>query len=99
MAVVSLREKALKLDQDIKEMSLGGLRSELQRVRKLIRVHRDAKGNARCWLNDLLLYEKSLPEQKPAGKMDLPEKVLLRECKRYIRRQQCPHAMKCEKKS
>lgn len=79
----------MKLDKDIKRMSLGQARRELQRVRGRIRTHRDAKGNARCWLNDVRLYETVLPEQKSAGRMDLPKEVLLRNCKRYIEGQQC----------
>ncbi len=71
-------------------MTPAQAKQKLQKIRNAVRRHRDAKGNARCWHNDLQLYEKALPEAKPAGKMDLPESVLLKNCRRYIRRQQCP---------
>ncbi|MBI5733229.1 hypothetical protein HY967_04780 [Candidatus Jorgensenbacteria bacterium] len=79
----------MKLDPDIKKMPTGKLRRELQRTRNVIRSHRNKEGNARCWHNDLGLYGKTLPESKPAGKMTQPEDELLRNCKNYIRRQQC----------
>lgn len=79
----------MKLNKDIKKMTLSQLRQNLMKTRKLIRKHRDADENSRCWCNDLELYEKTLPEQKPAGKMTQPEEKLLKNCKKYIRRQQC----------
>lgn len=75
-------------DADVKQMTSGQLRREVMKLRRAIRHHRDAAENARCWHNDLTLYEV-LPEEKPAGKMIGPEEVLLRNCRRYIRRQQC----------
>lgn len=68
--------------------SSAALRSEIERLRKAIRKHRDAANNARCWHNDLALYG-ALPEGVAPGKMTDPEEVLLRNCRRYIRRQQC----------
>lgn len=76
-------------DSDLKIKSIGRLRKEIMRIRTAIRKHRDAKDNSRCWHNDLQLYEKTLPEVKPAGRMNLPEDVLFRNCKKYIRRQKC----------
>ena len=75
-------------DRDVKNMTATQLRREVMLLRGRIRWHRDRKGNARCWHNDLRLYEV-LPEGKPAGRMDQPEGILLRKCKRYIRGQQC----------
>jgi hypothetical protein len=75
-------------DEDIKGMSPAELRREAMRLRDAIRKHRDAEENARCWHNDLALYGV-LPENEPPGRMDGPEEVLLRNCRRYIRRQQC----------
>lgn len=79
----------MKLDRDITTMSLGQLRHELMRVRRAVRAHRRASGNARCWHNDLSLYAAVLPDAAPAGRMTQPEAELLRNCRRYIRRQQC----------
>ncbi len=79
----------MKLDYDLKEMTVGELRRLIMKMRQAVRRHRDADENARCWHNDLELYEKILPESKPAGKMTQSEKELLKNCKRYIRRQQC----------
>lgn len=75
-------------DRDLKKLTPGQLRQLIMKLRHAIRRHRDAEENARCWHNDLQLYG-ALPEQKPAGKMLGPEEELLRNCRRYIRRQQC----------
>lgn len=75
-------------DDDVKQMTIGQLRREVMRLRQAIRIHRDADENARCWHNDLALYAL-LPDEKPAGKMVGSEETLLRNCQRYIRRQQC----------
>lgn len=75
-------------DDDIKVMTPGALRTELRKIRKALRKHRDAKDNARCWHNDVELYG-ALPEAKKPGAMHGDEATLLRNCKRYIRRQQC----------
>lgn len=80
----------MKLDQDIKEMTFSERGQEIARLRKLIRTHKDKKDNARCWHTDTQLYEKALPEgAKGAGQMNRPELVLLRDCRKYIRGQQC----------
>lgn len=80
----------MKLDRDIRAMGSAELRRELMRVRSLVRTHKKRKDNARCWHADLELYARILPEgDKGAGKMKLPEHVLLRNCWRYVQRQQC----------
>lgn len=75
-------------DADVKQMTIGQLRREVMKLRRKIRWHRDLQENARCWHNDLKLYEV-LPEQEPAGRMEGDEAALLGNCRRYIRRQQC----------
>ena len=74
------------IDTDI--LSMGHLRAlrEIMRLRGAIRKHRDAKGNARCWLNDTQLY-RALPEKKSADSIVLSECTFLANCKRYYRRQ------------
>ena len=85
----------MKQDTDLQSLSPAQLRQTLMRLRHAIRKHRDAEENARCWHNDLALYA-ALPEEKPAGKMRGPEKVLLKNCQQYIRRQQCTmHGCAC----
>ncbi len=80
----------MKLDKDIVLMSLAQRGYELQRMRNLIRSHKRKEGHARCWLNDANLYELTLPEGSGGmGRMDVPEEVLFKRCKRYIRDQQC----------
>lgn len=79
----------MRLDSDIKAMSVGQTHQELMRVRQLVRTHRDREGNARCHHADEELYARVLPEQKPAGRMDGDKEVILRDCSRYIDRQQC----------
>jgi hypothetical protein len=80
----------MKLDQDIRAMGLAARGQELMRLRNLLRSHKNKRDNARCWHNDEQLYARVLPEgSSGAGSMTLPETVLLRNCKRYIRGQQC----------
>ncbi len=80
----------MKLYADILDMSAGERGRELMRLRTLIRTHKVKRGNARCWHNDIMLYERALPDRSDgAGRMDLPFAVLISECKRYIRGQQC----------
>lgn len=67
------------------------------KLRHAIRKHRDAEENARCWHNDLSLYSV-LEEEVVPGKMRGPEKILLQNCLRYIRRQQCSKP-DCKKKN
>ncbi len=84
-----MRDLKMKLDSDIKKMSFGERGKELQRLRNLIRTHKVKKDNARCYMADDELYDKTLPEGgEGAGKMTLPREVLLVQCDRYIRQQQ-----------
>lgn len=87
-----MSSKPRKQDLDVKEMTLAQLRREVMKLRLAIRKHRDAEENARCWHNDLTLYG-SLPEEVPPGRMVGPEEELLKNCRRYIRRQQCHSSM------
>jgi len=77
-----------KQDLDVKTLSIGALRREVMKLRSKIRWHRDRNENQRCHHCDLELYSV-LPEEKPAGRMTQAEEVILKKCKRYIRRQQC----------
>lgn len=77
-----------RLDPDVKQMTTSELRHEVMRLRRAIRKHRDARRNARCWHTDLQLAA-ALPEGVNPGRMDGDETVLLRNCRQYIRRQQC----------
>ncbi len=79
---------SLRHDGDIASMSLKDLRHEVMKLRRAVRKHRNTNENARCWHNDLTLYAV-LPENDPPGRMRGTEEELLRNCKRYIRRQQC----------
>jgi hypothetical protein len=80
----------MKLDRDVKAMSHRARGRELMRLRALIRTHKKKKDNARCWHCDEQLYKRTLPEgSEGAGRMTLSEAVLLRNCKKYIRGQQC----------
>ena len=80
----------MKIDSDIKEMTFAERGQELARLRQLIRTHKKKKDNARCWHNDTQLYDRALPEGSTgAGQMNQPEQILLGNCKKYIRGQQC----------
>jgi hypothetical protein len=84
------RRKTVKLDTDVKKMSSGERGQEIARLRKLIRTHKRKRDNARCWHGDEELYARTLPEgSRNAGRMTLPEDVLLRNCRKYIRGQKC----------
>ena len=86
----------MKLDKDIKNMSFSERGKELQRARKLIRTHKARKDNERCWMADVELYNRTLPEKGgEAGKMGLPEEVLIVECRRYIKSQKCDKKARC----
>ena len=79
----------MKLDRDIASMSHGERGRELMRLRTLIRTHKAKRDNARCWLNDVVLYNKSLPEGGlGAGAMSQPFTKLIERCRSYIRGQQ-----------
>ncbi len=75
-------------DADVKQMSDVELRAEVMKLRRAIRKHKRAEGNARCWHNDLKLYG-ALPEGTPPGRMTGDPRLLFRNCRAYIRRQQC----------
>lgn len=74
-------------DKDLAKMNAEELRSELIRLRNGIRSHRDKKGDDRCWLNDVVLYQL-LPEGKDAS-FKLPDKdTFLKNCERFWRTRQ-----------
>lgn len=79
----------MRLDREIKEMTLGERGRELQRLRMLIRTHKSKSRNGRCWKNDENLYDLALPEgSEGGGRMDLPFDVLIAGCRKYIKGQQ-----------
>lgn len=66
------------------------LKSELEKTRDAIRYHRDQKGDDRCWVDDVRLYE-ILPEGPVGYDPTLPpEDVFLENCKRFCRSRQTP---------
>lgn len=85
----------MNLDKDLHLMSFAARGQEIMRIRRLIRTHKKKKDNARCWLNDLQLYDDILPEGSgKAGRMNLPACVLLKNCKKYILGQKCKRKRK-----
>jgi hypothetical protein len=75
-------------DQDLELMDVSQLKQEILKLRNSIREHRDAKGNDRCWLDDVELYQK-LPENIQAD-FTLPEKKeFLKNCEAY-HKNRCP---------
>lgn len=63
------------------------LNSELEVLRAGIRAHRDARGDDRCWLDDVTLYQL-LPEGFKPEKLD--SFVELERCKQFIACRQNP---------
>ncbi len=81
---------AQKLDAGVERMSLGERGKEIMRLRAIIRTHKKANGNARCWLLDEWLYEQALPEGGRVASPALPSRtIFLGNCERYYNRQ-CP---------
>lgn len=56
--------------------------ARLARLEKAIRRHRDARGNDRCWQNDIDLY-KELGEPLPDGPELPPRDEFLKNCAGY----------------
>jgi hypothetical protein len=78
------------MDEDLTKMSLEELQTEAKRLRDAIRYHRDQKGDDRCWVDDLRLYE-ALPEPPTNYDPTLPpEDVFLANCKRFCQSRQTP---------
>ena len=78
------------INDDLEAMSLEELKEETKRLRAVIRYHRDQKGDDRCWVDDLRLYE-ALPEGADGHDSALPtEEVFLENCKRFCRSRQVP---------
>lgn len=77
-------------DIDLDSMSIEELKLEAKKLRDSIRYHRDQKGDDRCWVDDLRLYE-ALPEGAVGHDSTLPtEEVFLANCKRFCQSRQVP---------
>jgi hypothetical protein len=76
-----------KLDPDIRAMGFHARGQELQRIRTLMRTLVGKTGNACCWENYPILFDRVLPEGcDSVGDMTtLPPEVLLKRCWSFIR--------------
>lgn len=78
------------MDNDLELMTPEQLKEEIKRLRSIIRYHRDQKGDDRCWVDDLRLYE-TLPEGSAGYDPTLPpEEEFLNNCKRFCHSRQTP---------
>ena len=78
------------MDEDLNEMTVEQLKAEAIKLRSVIRYHKDQKGDDRCWVDDLRLYE-ALPEGPVGHDSTLPtEEVFLENCKRFCQSRQVP---------
>ena len=78
------------MDEDLKTMTSEALQEEVIKLRSVIRYHKNQKGDDRCWVDDLRLYE-ALPEGADGHDSTLPtEEVFLENCKRFCRSRQVP---------
>jgi hypothetical protein len=87
-----MREQVKELQGRGTELVLENreLKIEAEKLRDAIRYHRDQKGDDRCWVDDLRLYE-ILPEGPVGYDSTLPtEEVFLENCKRFCRSRQVP---------
>jgi hypothetical protein len=67
---------------------LDAARAEVARLRAAIEIHRDQKGDDRCWLDDLALYSAI---GEPNAVQRLPPKCeFLKSCDRYWEQRQSP---------
>jgi hypothetical protein len=71
-----------KIDDDVLKLGRIAMRKEVQRLRDAIRLHRDQRGDDRCWIDDERLYG-TLPEGAPANTA-LDPKLMLRNCERFV---------------
>jgi hypothetical protein len=76
-------------DGDLIALSVSQLRDEIVALRNGIRLHRDERGNDRCWLDDGRLYGM-FPEAKTAVTKlpDWPE--FCGNCRRFWEQRQNP---------
>lgn len=74
--------KMIMIDDDLADKNEVDLKVELMALRNAVRKHRDAKGNARCWQNNLELYGE-LPEQNTYEPMAMPKDEFLRNCEKF----------------
>lgn len=71
----------MKPDDDLDNMDIAQLRSEVERLRQGIREHRDASGHALCWHHPKLWG--LLPEPVPPDIAVPPWPKFLRGCIHY----------------
>lgn len=72
----------MKIDPDVKAMSLSELRREVMRLRHAFRKELDNTGNHRCWINLL----RALPENRAISPLSLPREEFLGNCATYYAR-------------
>jgi hypothetical protein len=78
------------MDEDLENMNIDQVRTEAKKLRDAIRYHRDQKGDDRCWVDDIRLYE-ALPEGPVNYDPTLPpEEEFLANCKRFCKSRQTP---------
>lgn len=74
--------RRLRLDPDLKSMTVAELQQEVMRLRSAFRKELNDNGNRRCWVTLL----QALPEGREVKPIDIPEDEFLRNCARYRRR-------------
>lgn len=59
---------------------------ELEKVKAAVRLHMLEKGNDRCWMDDMDLYKKVLPDEVEQADLNLPPKAeFLHNCSVYCK--------------
>lgn len=74
----------------------GDAKIEIRRTRRLMRTHKGKKDNGRCWLNDEVLYQATIPEGSDFLGADLSSEALLAQCDIYIRREKARLALRAQ---
>ena len=75
-------------------MSIEEIKALVYSLRLAVRQHRDQVGDYRCWVDDQVLYSKTLPEL--AGQKSIPpdSTVFHQRCILYFERRQAPDEMR-----
>jgi hypothetical protein len=76
-------------DADLRALDGTLLHAEVLRLRNAIRLHRDQRGDDRCWLDDVLLY-KALPETVHSLTQLQPKDEFMLACEKFWCTRQCP---------
>lgn len=74
----------IRIDKDVRQMTMSQLRHEVMRLRLAFRKEIAHRGNHRCWVTLLA----ALPEGESIKPLALSRDEFLKNCRRYFERNQ-----------